>query len=68
MLQVLNPTYTLRVEITDRASGGFSDGISGKTGCDEVLAAVTAALENSSTLKLAGVTSIYVSLERFEHR
>jgi hypothetical protein len=80
VLQILNPTYTLRVEITDRfpepqvVSPGatsvtnstfgrqFSNGLTGKTGCDEVLALVRDALESK------GVKHFTVSLERFEQK
>lgn len=85
MLQVLSPTYTIRVEIKDKQQsqghslvvgsaqrpGEFRDiqklhqffeGMDGKTGCDEVLAAVRNALQK------AGIQNVSVSLERFEHR
>lgn len=83
MMQILWPTYTLRVTIKDMLteSGtaisvpGFA-GINstlmaqtpqhkfhkdGKTGCDEALAAVRAALQK------AGLPNAVVTLERYEH-
>ena len=83
MMQVLSPTYTLRLEIRDKLSSvpidglstqhppalsppayKFFDGLNGKTGCDEVLAAVKSALEKSDLASL----DISLSLERFEHK
>lgn len=73
MLMVLHPTYTLRVRVQDRmqqptsfTSGQewnphrYFDSRSGKTGCDEVLAAVKDALSK------AGIEAD-VSLDEFKH-
>ena len=76
MLMVMHPTYELRVEIKDVAAQQvtfsanpaepynghkFFDGLKGKTGCDEVLAAVKDALAK------AGLQAD-VSLQKFSHR
>lgn len=77
MMIVPHPTYTLRVTVKDalksslnerqglQAAEGkphkYFDAAGGKTGCDEVLNAVKAALIKS------GVEAD-VSLERFEHK
>lgn len=84
MLRILDPTYTLYVQIKDKlqltpAPGEvnitpgegrapsssfdrrFHNGLTGKTGCDEVLAVVKKALAD------AGLTDALVTLERFEH-
>lgn len=64
MMIVLQPTYTLSVEIQDRSEGGSPREFhkDGKTGCDEVLAKVRAALDQ------AGLRHVRVSLDRFEQR
>jgi hypothetical protein len=79
MMMLLHPTYTLRLEIQDKAhqatgqgisvnlGGGpkphmYFDGLTGKTGCDEVLNAVRTALEKS------GIQHFSVYFEKFEHR
>ena len=71
MMRVLSPTYTLRVTVQDPLVAGdpqhgiavhkFFNGQTGKTGCDEVLAAVRKALE------AAGLPRVDVAIERFEH-
>ena len=64
MLIVLHPTYTLRLEIQDRLADGpqYFNGVTGKSGCDEVLNAVKAALIQ------AGIKNASVYLEKFEHK
>lgn len=65
MLYVMHPTYTIRLEIQDRHDNGISrffNGLTGKSGCDEVLAVVRAAIES------AGIGNVSVLLEKFEHR
>ena len=76
MLITLHPTYTFRVEITDRprALGNeiqagetmsgrqFSDPLKNKTGCDEALMAVHEALSK------AGIRNFTISLDRFDHK
>lgn len=65
MMIVLHPTYTIRLEIQDRlrADGqqNYFNQLAGKTGCDEVLAAVKGALND------AGIQNFNVYLEKFEH-
>lgn len=71
MMQILEPTYTLRVIVQDRMQIGgpiargrfisgrqFFDG--DQTGCDEVLSKVREAI------RAAGISSFSVALERFE--
>jgi len=75
MMMVLHPTYTIKLEIQDRLiqQDGMSvtavpkyhkyfDEPAGKSGCDDVVAAVKAALAK------AGISHVTVHLERFEHK
>ena len=64
-MQVLTPTYTLRIEIFDSLEGGrtkYYRSTEGISGCDEVLATVKNALES------AGIEHATIMLERFEHK
>ena len=63
MMQVMSPTYTMRVTIKDSIMGdkAIYNGLTGKTGCDEMVSKVKAALGE------AGLAGAQVSLERFEH-
>lgn len=65
MMIVMHPTYIIRLEIQDRLRTdglNFYNGLTGKSGCDEVLAAVKAALE------AADIRDFRVCLEKFEHK
>jgi hypothetical protein len=65
MLTVLRPTYTIQVVIKDPTDVGrlpvHWNGLTGKTGCDEVLAMVMTALQD------AGIAA-EVLFQSFEHR
>jgi hypothetical protein len=62
-MTILHPTYSLRVELQDTnlTARKFADPMTGKTGCDEVLAAVKKALDG------IGIP-VTVRLEKFDHR
>lgn len=73
MLQILYPTYTLRLRIQDRGdlirdktfphimSNRYYDSASGKTGCDDVLTQVREALTT------AGIVVFELTLDCFDH-
>lgn len=64
MLIVLKKTYTIRVTIRE-GNDEFWDGLRGKSGCDDVVQEVRAALAEHG---FAPDTGCHVSLERFEER